>query len=177
MDARAAREVALPAKGLSRLRRSLREEMGPLAAVHGLHAAGYGAGEDMFDAFTLSLEAPPTELPEAALWERLSRFFQQKGWGTLRHHALHSGVGVLESVDWAEAERDTESQPSCAFTTGLLSSFLTLVAGGPVAVLEVGCASRGDSACRFAFGSESAIHQLYAHLLEGAELDDALARL
>ena len=50
-----------------------------------------------------------------------------------------------------------ESQPSCAFTTGVLSNFLTLAAGGPVAVLEVTCSSRGDDMCGFAFGSGNTI--------------------
>lgn len=177
MEVRPLREVALPSRGFTELRRSLRDEVGPLAAVHGLHAAGFGVGEDLFGAFVRSLDRPLREVPESELWDRLSRFFQQKGWGTLRHRPLHTGVGILESPDWAEAERGTESQPSCAFSTGVLSNFLTLAAGGPVAVLEVGCASRGDDVCSFAFGSETAIHELYGHLLEGVGLDDALARL
>lgn len=177
MEARSTREVALPAQGLAHLRRSLRDEVGQLAAVHGLHAAGYGVGEALFSAFARTLDEPPAQIPEEALWERLSRFFQQRGWGVLRHRAVHSGVGVLESAEWAESDRDTESQPSCAFSAGLLSSFLSQLAGGPVAVLEVACATRGDDQCVFAFGSETAIHELYSHLLEGAGLDEALARL
>lgn len=177
MEARPPREVALPAQGFARLRHALRDEVGPLAAVHGLHAAGYGVGEAFFALFTRTLEADPGQVPEEELWGRLSRFFQQKGWGTLQHRAAHPGVGLLETFDWAEVERETETQPACAFTAGLLSSFLTGLAGGPVAVLEVACASRGDDGCVFAFGSETAIHELYGHLLEGAALDDALALL
>jgi len=177
MEVRAPREVALPAQGFAHLRRSLRDEVGQLAAVHGLHAAGYAVGEDLYGAFVRTLDTTPSQVPEEVLWERLGRFFQQRGWGVLGHRAVHPGVGVLESADWAESDRDTEGQPSCAFSAGLLSSFLTQLAGGPVAVLEVGCATRGDDRCVFAFGSETAIHELYGHLLEGAGLDDALARL
>lgn len=177
MEPRPPREVALPAQGLAHLRRALRDEVGQLAAVHGLHAAGYGVGEEFYSAFVRSLDAPPTQMSEEGLWERVSKFFQQRGWGALRHRAVHSGVGVLEGADWAESDRETESQPSCAFSAGLLSSFLTQLAGGAVAVLEVGCATRGDDQCMFAFGSEAAIHELYGHLLEGAGLDEALARL
>ncbi|UCC25197.1 MAG: hypothetical protein JSU98_15960 [Gemmatimonadales bacterium] len=177
MEVRPLREVALPAKGFAELRRSLRDEVGALAAVHGLHAAGFGVGEDLFRAFQRTADRPVRELPEEDLWDRLARFFAQKGWGTLRQRSLHPGIGILESQDWAESVPGTESQPSCAFTTGVLSNFLTLAAGGPVAVLEVTCTSRGDDACGFAFGSEVVVHELYGHLLEGVGLDDALARL
>ena len=51
------------------------------------------------------------------------------------------------------------------------------MAGGPVAVLEVTCRTRGDDACAFAFGSEGAVHELYGKLLEGADLDGALDAL
>jgi hypothetical protein len=46
-----------------------------------------------------------------------------------------------------------------------------------VAVLEVDCRARGADRCCFAFGSEVAIHDLYGHLLDGSDLDDALAAL
>lgn len=177
MEGRPPREIALPARGLGELRRALREQVGPLAAVHGLHAAGFSAGEGLFQAFGRSLDAPAGELANEELWDRISRFFQQKGWGTLFHRQPHPGIGVVESPDWAEAEPGTESQPSCSFATGLLSGFLSRLAGGDVAVIEVGCASRGDASCTFAFGSESTVHALYGHLLEGAGLEAALERL
>lgn len=177
MESRPAREVALPARGIVHLRKSLRDEVGQLAAVHCLHAAGYAAGEGLFERFQAGLDGDAARLPPGALWERMDRFFRERGWGGLTHQSLHPGVGTLESSDWAEAEPGTETQPSCAFSTGMLSSFLTGLAGGPVAVLEVKCASRGDGVCTFAFGSETAIHDLYGHLLEGASFSDALQRL
>lgn len=177
MDSRAPREVALPARGLVRLRMSLRDEVGQLASVHSLHAAGYGSGEDLFDAFARELDGSPGSIPAPDLWARIARFFAARGWGTLRHGELHPGVGELRAENWAEAVPDSESQPSCAFTTGLLSSFLTRLAGDSVAVLEVRCASRGDGHCAFAFGAETTIHDLYGLLLEGASLPDALEQL
>jgi hypothetical protein len=51
------------------------------------------------------------------------------------------------------------------------------VAGGPVAVLEVECISRGDAACAFAFGSEPVVQHVYARLLEGADLQEAVSTL
>lgn len=183
MAVRPPREVALPAGALALLRHTLTDEVGPLAAVHGLHASGYAAGEALFETFQRGLDEPVREMAESDLWDRLERFFRQKGWGTLRYRALHPGVGALEAGDWAESERDEDSgsraatEPSCAFTTGLLSAFLSGVAGGAVAVLEVACASAGDDACLFAFGSETAVHRLHGQLLEGVAVDDALASL
>ncbi|MDT8342005.1 MAG: 4-vinyl reductase [Longimicrobiales bacterium] len=177
MPADATRDVALPAQALPRLRRALREEVGPVAALHGLHAAGYEAGEALCARFLAALPAPLAELPEPELWDRVARFFRQAGWGSLCHRPLHAGVGALEAENWAEATPGVEVQPACGFTTGLLSAFLSGLAGGPVAVLEVSCASRGDETCLFTFGSESTIHLLYGQLLEGASLEDGVAGL
>ena len=168
-------EVALPTAALAGLRRALRDEAGPLATVHALHAAGYDAGGPLFDALGgQALESRG----ERAFWRSLSELLARRGWGTLEHSAPHPGIGLLSSGDWAEASPDApERQPSCAFGAGLLSSLLTRAAGGPVAVLEVACRSRGEERCTFAFGSESAVHELYGLLLEGRDLDAALAEL
>lgn len=170
------REVAFPAAALAGLRRALRDEAGPLAAVHALHTAGYDAGGPLFDAFSAGSE--PQDRDERVFWRGLSDFLGRRGWGTLEHSAPHPGIGLLSSADWAEARSDgSERQPACAFGSGLLSSLLTRAAGGPVAVLEVACRSRGEDRCTFAFGSEAAVHELYGLLLEGRDLDHALAEL
>ena len=46
-----------------------------------------------------------------------------------------------------------------------------------MAVLEVECRGRGGPSCSFAFGSESAVHELYGHLVDGGNLDGALSAL
>jgi len=46
-----------------------------------------------------------------------------------------------------------------------------------VAVLKVECRTHGEDTCEFAFGSESAIDELYSRLLEGVDLDAALTAL
>lgn len=176
MEASSPREVALPARGLTELRRSLREEVGPLASVQALHAAGYAAGEEYYRGFVRAASADVGTMGTERFWRHLRRYFRQKGWGELRHESPHPGVGLLRSGDWAEASADSESQPSCAFTSGVLSNFLTHAAGGAVAVLEVDCVSKGSDSCSFAFGSEATIQELYGHLLEGSSLSDALAR-
>lgn len=172
------REMALPKTVLVTLRHSLRGEAGPLPTVHALHAAGYEAGEAMASPLLASLNDAPEEVTRDEFWSRFRDFWSRRGWGELEHRAPHPGVGLLVSSDWAEAGDDArESQPSCAFTSGLLASILGRVADGPIAVLEIRCRSRGDEDCAFAFGSETTVHDLYGALLEGAGFDDALASL
>jgi predicted hydrocarbon binding protein len=175
---RPSRDIAIPALSLSALRGALREEAGPLAATHALHAAGFRMGEAFYDEFAAGLRSPAGELSEKALWRALSEFFSRRGWGSVTAEKMHPAIGALRSSDWAEADLDSqESQPSCPFTAGFLSTLLTRIAGGPIAVLEVSCRSRGDEECRFVFGSETAIHLLYGRLLDGMALEDALEDL
>lgn len=171
-------EVAVPATALLSLRRSLRSEAGPLAAVHALHAAGYDSGAALAGAFLEGIDGGSPNVAADAFWTRLSEFWSRRGWGSLTHRSPHPAVGLLSSSDWAEAgEEGRETQPSCAFTAGMLSAVLGRAAGGRIAVLETTCRSRGDDACVFAYGSEEAIHRLYGILLEGADLESGLEEL
>ncbi|MGE0159464.1 MAG: V4R domain-containing protein [Gemmatimonadales bacterium] len=168
------REIAIPATAFGSLRAHLEKEAGPLPTVHALHHAGYAAGA----AAAPALGGGGASMGEDAFWSRLADFFSKRGWGVLRHARPHRAVGVLTSTDWAEASPgDGGSDASCHFSAGFLSGLLTELAGGPVAVLEVGCRSRGGESCQFAFGSEGAIHELYGRLLEDHSLDAALAAL
>lgn len=179
MDRKAAapREIAVPVSIFGSLRGELEKEAGTLPTVHALHNAGYRAGSVAAASLGGNGE-DPASLPQGAFWSRLSDFFSKRGWGTLRHDTAHAGVGVLSSSDWAEAsESAMEADASCCFSTGFLSGLLSELAGGPVAVLEVGCRTRGADACRFAFGSEEVIHDLYGRLLDGADFEGALAAL
>lgn len=170
------REVSVPAEAFDHLRAALVQEAGETAGVHALHAAGFSTGESVYDLFTGGA-GPAADLGTGAFWARVTAFFRERGWGHLMHESRHPGVSVLSSPDWAEAGRAGGSHSTCAFTSGVLSYLLTRVAGGPVAVLETSCRARGDDRCDFAFGSERTINDLYAVLLEGGTLEDALARL
>ncbi len=173
------KELALPGSALTILRRSLQSEVGPLPTIHALHAAGYGAGEELApELFESARPRDLEDLPEADFWALLEAFFLRRGWGRIDHRSPHPAVGVLAASDWAEAdEGEEEHQSTCAFTSGLLSCLLTEVAGSPVAVLELRCRSRGDGDCEFAFGAEGVIHDLYGALLDGSSFDEALAAL
>lgn len=172
------REMALPETALITLRRSLRGEVGPLATVHALHQAGYETGKALAAPFVSGLDRDLDELPREEFWTRLGTFLSSRGWGHVEHRDPHPAVGLLVSRDWAEAgDAAAERQPSCAFSAGLLASLLGRVADGPIAVLETRCRARGDGDCTFAFGSEATVHALYGSLLEGSDLDGALAAL
>jgi len=174
----APREIAVPVSVFGSLRAELAKEAGTLPTVHALHHAGYKAGTEAAPSLVGSSGSGSAVLGQAAFWRKLADFFGQRGWGTLKHDSAHAAVGILSSQDWAEAgEGDVDPDASCCFSTGFLSGLLSELAGGPVAVLEVGCRTRGEASCRFAFGSEAAIHDLYGRLLDGVDLDGALAAL
>ena len=172
------REIAVPVSMFGSLRAELEKEAGTLPTVHALHHAGYAAGVAAAAAVAGNGEGDPRSLDQDTFWAKLSEFFGKRGWGTLRHQRPHRAVGLLSSTDWAEAaDADGGPEASCHFSTGFLSGVLSELAGGPVAVLEVGCRMRGEAACRFAFGSEGAIHELYGRLLDDGDLDGALRAL
>ncbi|MEJ2204727.1 MAG: hypothetical protein P8170_11505 [Gemmatimonadota bacterium] len=173
------REIVLPASVFGVLRRELGSGTSPLAAIHALHAAGHASGTEAAEAFRASADGDVSHLSTDAFWGRVEGFFARRGWGTVKHVDRHEGVGFLVSGDWAEAgfHSEGEEEVACSFSNGFLSGFLTRLAAGPVAVLEVTCRGRGDDACTFAFGSGDAIHELYGRLLEGEDLDQVLAAL
>lgn len=173
----APREIAVPVSVFGSLRAELAKEAGTLPTVHALHSAGYHAGTAAAPVL-LKADKNGAALGQDAFWTELSDFFRQRGWGTIRHDPVHRAVGFLTSTDWAEANgEDPDPDASCFFSTGFLSGLLSALASGPVAVLEIGCRTRGEDHCRFAFGSEAAIHELYGRLLDGVGLAEALDAL
>lgn len=173
----AIREITLPAAGLRLVREALRDEAGPVATVNALHAAGFRSGAAVWQSLSSGGDAEVESLSGGEFWTRLDDWFTRRGWGSLAFEPIHPGVGRLASGDWAEAEGGDERQPSCSFTTGLLSRILTAAGGGDVAVVETACRTRGDRECHWAFGSEDTVHRLYRSLLEGRSFEDALREI
>ncbi len=170
------REIAVPVSIFGSLRDELSKEAGALPTIHALHHAGYAAGESAAASF--GDPAAVAEMGQSLFWSRVSDFFSKRGWGTLSLADQRSGIALLQSGDWVEASTDeVDEDASCCFSTGFLSGMLSTLAGGPVAVLEVDCRSRGGDRCVFAFGSEQAVHDLYGKLLDGETLEGALAGL
>jgi hypothetical protein len=170
--------VVLPTSVLSHLKQALRRETGVLSATHVLQDAGFAAGDRIYDEFAREVGGDPSELGASNFWEALDRYLARRGWGHLRVERVHSGLGILHASDWAESDPGSgDGQPGCYFSSGLLAHLLGQAAGGPVAVLEVECRSRGDDGCRFLYGSEAAVHEIYGLLLDGVSLDEALVEL
>lgn len=173
-----AREIALPLAAFNALRSEILEHAGMLGTVRALHQAGYQAGLSAATAVHQGAGGDSFRLSEPGFWSNLADYFTRRGWGTLSHESLHPAVGMLTTKDWAEANPDdAEPEASCSFSAGFLSGLLSQLAGGPVAVLEVDCRTRGDGRCAFAFGSEGAIHELYGAMVDGADLQAALEAL
>lgn len=169
-------ELAIPVASLSALRRSLTSEVGADAAARALRSAGAAAGDALFPQLTGGAE--DGEVPETAFWRRLGQLFSSRAWGTLKHSAVHTGVGALDAADWVEADPAAgDARPGCFFTTGMLANLLGNAAGSEIAVMEVECRSAGHERCRFLFGSADALNALYARLSNGAPVDAALSEL
>lgn len=172
------REIAVPVSVFDTLRHELEEAAGTLQTVRALHHAGYQAGLQAAQSVNREAGGQALSLSSTGFWGHLSDFLSKRGWGTVNHRSPHAAVGILRTTDWAEAEtEETSPNAACNFSAGYLSGLFSQLAGGPVAVLEVSCRARGDDACDFAFGSETAIHDLYGRLLDGADFDSALAEL
>jgi len=169
-------EVALPAASLAALRRALIEEVGADATARALQRAGHAAGDE-FHAL-LSANGGASTLAQGEFWRRLNELFAVRGWGQLLHELVHPGIGALDSSDWAEAgAAEGASRPSCFFTTGLLANLLGRTAGQEIAVLEVECRARGDSRCRFLFGSPANLESVFAGLAAGRDVAGSIAEL
>jgi predicted hydrocarbon binding protein len=97
----------------------------------------------------------------------LDEFCVSIGWGSIRLTQVGDRAILFEAVDWAEAEPGTTDQVTCHFTCGCFAAFLTTQAGASIAVLEVECRSRNDSACRFLAGSVETLATVYDLLAAG----------
>jgi hypothetical protein len=160
------------------MRDSLVSSVGPEAAALALRQAGHAAGDALHRILAGGSAESLTALPTERFWAQLSRLFSSRGWGQLHYSQVHTGVGALDTADWAEVRPDAAAgQPSCHFTTGILANLLGQIADAEVAVLEAECRSRGDQRCRFLFGGADAVYAVYERISAGDEPDAALARL
>lgn len=171
-------ELAIPVASLAALRDSLVSSVGPEAAALALRQAGHAAGDALHRILAGHDPRSLAALPADRFWAQLARLFSSRGWGQLSYSQVHSGVGSLETGDWAEARTEVDTaQPSCHFTTGVLANLLGQIADAEVAVLEAECRSRGDHRCRFLFGGADAVFAVYERIAAGDEPDAAVARL
>ena len=163
-------EITVPACIFSALRNELGNISGKRSSNKLLQKVGYRTGSSASTVFKEGLDSEVLETMQSIFWAHLCDFFSCRGWGKLEVDSDHPKLGFLTSNDWAEAMTDeADRNASCCFSTGFISGLLSEVAGSPVAVLEAKCRTRGDTACKFAFGAEQAVRKLYRQLLVGVD--------
>lgn len=168
--------------GLHAARRALLQQLGDGAAAC-LQEIGFAAAGDVYARFESWLPefagvTSVADLDAAHLGDVLSAYFTELGWGQLTVEQLGSSGLALTSEAWAEAEPGAGSAyPSCFVTAGLLTEFLTRLAGGSaVSVMEIECRSRGDARCRFCAGSPETLEAAYNALSAGEDFEAAFGR-
>jgi uncharacterized protein len=163
---------------LRRLRGVLERDLGEQAAP-ALQEAGYGAGEDLYEAWATWVNAragvaDPGHLGAEHLSQLLSEFYADLGWGHLTVQRMGAALAV-DSDDWAESEPGAQTAgPSCHVTAGVLAGMFGRLAGEHVAVLEIECRSRGDAHCRFLAGASETLQAVYDGVNEGRDYRDVL---
>jgi len=160
---------AIAPSSLHRLRRRL-DTSGDGVAAEILHHAGYSTGEALHQQWRNRIAAR-TGLDDAGRLDLrwfgplLDELCIDLGWGSLAVTPIGNEALLIESGNWAEAEQGATARPACHFSCGAFAAFLSVQAGGPIAVIEVECRSSGDDACRFLAGSTAAlaaVHDLVA---------------
>lgn len=157
---------------LHALREALERTLGDQAAQV-LQEIGYASGPEVYQAFAAWLQTQadvpnPSDLDASFLGEMLSAFFSGSGWGTLTIERLGQAALAIDTVEWAEARAGAAAAaPSCHLTTGLLSAFMTELAGDVMAVMQVECLTCGDDRCRFLVGSPATLQQVFEAMTEG----------
>jgi predicted hydrocarbon binding protein len=150
--------VAVPT--LRQLRSAILKSAESIDAVEALREAGYAGGDSIHSAFERWLsESGNAEdagnLPLSEFSERASTFFRDAGWGDVQFsHDDEGGFAIVDIVDcWEGTHGESDEDPGCQLTTGMLASFFGRIAGYPVAVLETECCHGESSRCRFMMGN------------------------
>jgi predicted hydrocarbon binding protein len=162
---------------LAELRRAI-EDTSTQGAVRTLREAGRRLAADAAMAIAERGGRPLPALALDSFFSELSRYFDDAGWGSIEHEAVHGGIGAIVARDWAESDpSENRDAPGCHVSTGLLAELLTRAAGQPVAVMEVGCRSQGEDDCRFLFGSPTTLLLVHKKLAQAGSLEEALTSL
>jgi predicted hydrocarbon binding protein len=167
------------------LRTLVRQSGAPLSpqAVHALRQAGYAGGSELAAAFDAWIRAGDGESDAAELGleefnARVAAFFEQAGWGKLAMSSIHDMVAAVDIADcWEPHLGLPASGPRCHVSTGAIAAFFSNFAPYTLGSMEVECAGAGDPHCRFLLGPPEVLDELYDHVAEGRDYDDALSQL
>lgn len=173
--------IGIPASAIPALHQALARGRSGAEAADSARRLGYAMGPAFLEAFQAALDregiGDASGLAAESFWSRLSDFFVDAGWGELRFDALHPGVALVSSTEWAEAEGGRAMHPACHITTGMLASLMSEVADARLAVLETECRAAGGERCAFLIGSEAALQTVYTGIRDGRPYADAVAAL
>ena len=173
-------EILIPASVFKSMYSELAVGLDPTNGARLLSRVGYQSGLTAASLINQEFGGDSSAMSQDSFWSSISAFFSRRGWGKLSHSTPHRAIGMLRATDWAEAKPQSDTNirvTNCSFSEGYLSGILSKLSGRSVAVLEVSCQTRGDDACEFAFGSESAIQKLDKAILNGTEISNALKEL
>lgn len=173
--------LGIGSNALRTMRAALMQDLGDDAGATRLQEAGYAAGEEVYRSFCEWVEtetgvSDPGNLDATRLNDVLSEYFEQLGWGSVAVERTGAKGLTIVSTDWAEADPAANLQgPSCYFSTGLLASFFTALAGGnAMAVMEMECRGQGDPRCEFLAGSPETLTAVYDALTDERDYREAL---
>lgn len=160
-----AESVRLPVAAIRTLAGSA-AEAGP-DAVRALREAGRTTGEILFE--KVGGDHPAGELSPDEFVEALDRALRDRGLGSAGYAVLAPGVAALSLA--ASPESRSSGPVGCPLACGWIAGLLSRVAGAPVAVMEVRCASSdGRGPCRFLAASPARLRRLHRGLDRGEPL-------
>ncbi len=163
--------VAIPT--LRQLRAAILVSANSTDAVEALRASGYAGGDSIYSAFEHWLreagesgDADAGALPLSEFGSKASTFFRDAGWGDVRFsHDDDEDVAIIDIVDcWEGSHGESQDDPGCQLTTGMLAAFFGKIAGYPVAVLETECCHGDSSRCRFLMGNSEVMSYKWQEL-------------
>lgn len=150
---------------------TLAERCGALGegGVAALRESGRVAGIKLFE--TLGPRAEGLAVDD--FWDAFDRKIRDLNLGFVHFEPIDEGVAALAWYRLPETGVDAgvhRSTEGCHLATGLLGGVLSRAANRPIAVLEVGCGSRGSEACWFLIGSEPRLTEIHQRLSSGEAL-------
>ena len=130
--------VAVPT--LRQLRSTILTSADSASAVAALREAGYAGGDSIYSAFERWLAesaaaegADAGDLQLSEFGARASEFFRDAGWGNVEFsHDEDDGVAMIDITHcWEGSGAQSDEDPGCHLTTGMLASFFGMIAGYP----------------------------------------------
>jgi predicted hydrocarbon binding protein len=150
-------------------------------AAETLRNAGYASGSDAYSSMqSWAREEEGRDAsyaPTEEFLQVMSNYFETLGWGRFAVSRLKEAAAIVDVDNCWEARNPGGLNLGCHITTGLLVGFFENVAGFPVAAMEVECAARGASCCRFLIGNIELLDYLHEGIQRGDGYESLAAQV